>query len=136
MHWSKILKLYFLTIPIFFIIDIVWLKFVAKDFYFGQLRQLFEMEVNWIAALAIYFILIAGILIFAVLPALKNGRWQTALFYGAFFGFCTYATYDLTNLATLKGWPISIVVVDMIWGSTLCGLVALGSFRAGKWLLD
>ena len=92
-------------------------------------------NVNWSAALLFYLIFIVGILFFAVLPALKSGQWQQAAIYGALFGFFTYATYDLTNLATLRDWPIKVVIIDIIWGIVLCGLVAVSSFHVGKWVL-
>jgi uncharacterized membrane protein len=80
-------------------------------------------------------IYIAGILIFAVRPALIHNSWQQAVGWGAMFGFFTYATYDLTNLATLKNWPLVIVVVDILWGVCLCALVALLSFVIAQWLM-
>ena len=115
------------TVPIFFIIDLLWLGAVAKDFYRAQLGSLLG-DVNWTAALVFYLIYIVGILIFAVIPALKTGTWQTALIWGALFGFFTYATYDFTNLATLRDWPVLIVIVDIIWGTILSASVAIISY--------
>lgn len=123
--------LYLLTIPIFFLIDMVWLGVVAKNFYQTNLAS-FLGPVNWMAAIIFYLIFIVGILIFAVVPALNADSWRHALIFGCLFGFFTYATYDLTNLATLKDWPLSVVFVDILWGSVLSGSVAFLSYTAGK----
>ncbi len=128
------LYLYLLTIPIFFLIDMVWLGVVAKNFYQTNLAA-FLGPVNWVAAISFYLIFIVGILIFAVVPALNADSWMHALVFGALFGFFTYATYDLTNLATLKDWPLSVVVVDILWGAVLSGSVATLSYATGKSLL-
>ena len=129
------LKLYALTVPIFFVIDILWLGVIAKGFYRRQLGFLLSPQVNWIAAVIFYLIYIAGILFFAVRPALNNNSWSQAVILGALFGFFTYATYDLTNLATIKHWPLTIVIVDILWGVCLCILVAYLSFIISKWLI-
>ena len=126
--------LYFLTIPVFFLIDMVWLGFVANRFYQDQIGHLLG-PVNWTAAIVFYLIYIVGILIFAVVPALETGSWQRAVFLGALFGFFAYATYDFTNLATLKDWPLIVVLVDVIWGAVLTGSVAFGSYWLGKTFL-
>ena len=128
------LKLYLVTIPVFFAIDLLWLGVVAKNFYQNSLAHLLSPTVNWPAALLFYFMYIVGIILFAVRPGLEAGSLAKAAFWGALFGFFTYATYDLTNLATLRHWPIKVVVVDIVWGTLLCTLVASGSFLIGRWL--
>jgi uncharacterized membrane protein len=130
-----VVKLYLLTVPVFFLIDIVWLGWLGRGFYQQQIGFILSDQVNWTAAAAFYLVYIAGILIFAVLPALRSGQVVTAMQWGALFGFFTYATYDLTNMATIKGWPWAMVAVDMLWGTILCALVAAGSFYIGRWLL-
>lgn len=132
MKFTMFLKIYLVTIPIFFIIDMIWLGLIAKGFYKKYLGFLMRPQVNWTAALIFYFLFIIGIIFFAVLPALQTGSWSKALVYGALFGFFTYATYDLTNLATLKDWPLLVTVIDIIWGSVLCGVVAAASYLIGK----
>tara|TARA_B100000745_G_scaffold300509_1_gene254833 strand:- start:5240 stop:5647 length:408 start_codon:yes stop_codon:yes gene_type:complete len=127
----QIVYLYLLTVPVFFIIDLIWLGVLAKDFYQKQIGFLLG-PVNWVAALVFYLFFIVGILVFAVLPALDSGSLIKALALGVFFGFITYATYDLTNLATLKDWPFTIAVVDIIWGSVLSGSVATISYLIGS----
>ncbi len=135
MNPSFYLKLYLLTVPVFFIIDLIWLGVVAKGFYQKNLKYILSPNVNWTAAIIFYLIYIAGILIFAVLPAVAKDSLRHAAVWGALFGFFTYATYDLTNLALLKDWPIIIVIVDILWGVVLCSAVATLSFFVAKWLL-
>lgn len=135
MNTSFYLKLYALTVPVFFIIDLIWLGVVAKGFYQKNLKYILSPNVNWTAAIIFYLIYIAGILIFAVLPAFTKDSLRHAALWGTLFGFFTYATYDLTNLALLKDWPINIVVVDILWGMVLCTVVATLSFYVAKWLV-
>ncbi len=115
--------LYAISVPIFFIIDMFWLGVVAKVFYRSRLGHLMG-DVNWLAAIIFYLVFLVGLTIFATYPAVQSGSVKTALIFGALFGFFTYATYDLTNLATLRDWPLSIVVVDIIWGTVLGASVA------------
>jgi uncharacterized membrane protein len=129
-------KLYLLTVPVFFLIDIIWIGRLGRWFYKKQIGFILSDAVYWPAAVAFYLIYIAGILIFAVVPALEKGLAARALLWGALFGFFTYATYDLTNMATIKGWPLTMVIVDILWGTLLCTLVAAGSFYAGRWLMS
>lgn len=124
MNITTFLSLYAISVPIFFIIDMVWLGFVASNFYRDRIGHL--MEINWTAAVIFYLIFLIGLTYFAIYPALGDG-WQRALFLGAMFGFFTYLTYDMTNLATLKDWPLSLVVVDIIWGTVLGASVAAGT---------
>lgn len=123
MNLQLFFALYAISVPVFFIIDMIWLGVVAKSLYQNQLGSLLG-EVNWVAAIIFYLIFLVGLTIFATYPAASAGLWLNALIYGALFGFFTYATYDLTNLATLKDWPLTIVIVDIIWGTVLGALVA------------
>lgn len=122
---------YLLTIPVFFIIDLVWLGLVANKFYQSQLGYLLG-PVNWTAAIIFYLLYIVGIVVFAVNPALVAGSLGKAVILGALFGFLAYATYDLTNLATIKDWPVLVTVVDLIWGAVLTGSVAAISYYLAK----
>jgi uncharacterized membrane protein len=128
-------KLYVLTVPVFFLVDIVWLGVVAKGFYQKNLGFILSPTVNWTAAIVFYLVYIVGILIFAVVPALRTSSLGKAVLLGALFGFFTYATYDLTNLATVKDWPFRVVVIDILWGMFLCGIVSTASYGIGGWLL-
>ncbi len=127
-------KLYLLTVPLFFAVDLLWLGVVAKNFYQNNLSHLLSPAVNWPAALIFYCAYIAGIILFAVKPGLDAASLVKAALWGALFGFFTYATYDLTNLATLRDWPLKVVVVDIVWGTLLCTLIASGGYLIGRWL--
>ena len=135
MKTANVLKLYLLTIPIFFVIDLLWLGVLAKGIYKKYLGSFLSEQVNWVAAIIFYLIFIAGIIFFAVLPAVEKDSLSRALLLGVLFGFFTYATYDLTNLATLKDWPMTIVFIDIIWGMVLSGLVSTASFLIAKRLV-
>ena len=128
------LKLYALTVPVFFAVDIIWLGFVAKKFYRNNLGFILSPDVNWWAAISFYLLYIVGIIIFAVVPALEKESLRKALLWGSLYGFFTYATYDLTNMATIKNWPLKVVMVDILWGVFLCSMVASTSFLIAKWL--
>lgn len=123
---------YLVSVPVFFAIDMVWLGFVAKNFYQGRLGHLLSESVNWPVAISFYLIFLVGLLIFAIAPALTSGDGQRALIYGALFGFFTYATYDLTNWSTLREWPASVALVDMIWGTVLSASVAYITYLLAK----
>jgi uncharacterized membrane protein len=127
------LKLYFATLIAFFAIDMIWLGLVARTFYRKYLGFLMAPNPNWLAAIIFYLLFIVGILVFVVIPGLKDDSLKTTLLRAALFGLITYATYDLTNLATLKDWPVLVTVVDMIWGMILSVTVSLASFVVGKW---
>lgn len=128
------LKLYLSTVSVFFLIDMVWLGLVARGFYQKHLSSVLSDKVNWTAAIVFYLIFISGIILFAVQPALDRNSLGRAALLGALFGFFTYATYDLTNLATIKDWPIVVVIVDILWGMVLCSVVAGASFLIANWL--
>ena len=132
----NVIYLYLLTIPVFFAIDMIWLGFVARGFYRNNLGHLLRADVNWPAALVFYLLYIVGIMIFATMPALDKNSLLQAVVLGGLFGFFAYATYDLTNLATLKDWPVKVVFVDIIWGMVLTSSVAAASFCIGRWLFS
>lgn len=122
------IKMYLVSLIIFFAIDILWLGFIAKDFYRAQIGHLMADRTNWPAAIIFYSIFIGGLVLFAVNPALEKESWLHALKMGAIFGFMCYGTYDMTNLATLKDWSLSITIIDIIWGTTLNSVTAVISF--------
>lgn len=127
------MKIYVLALVVFLGIDMVWLGVVAKNFYRDQIGFLMRPDVNWVAAIIFYLIFIAGLVQFVIAPALDNGGWIKAVVMGMGFGLVTYATYDLTNLATVKNWPIVVTVVDLVWGMVLAGAVAgITVFLSGK----
>ena len=122
------IKTYLISIITFFAIDMVWLGVVARNLYAKHLGFLMKTDINWIAALSFYFLFVAGLVFFVIHPALEKQSLFTAVVTGAFFGLIAYATYDLTNLATIKDWPILITAIDMIWGAVLASLVSAISY--------
>ena len=130
----KYLIHFLLTVPIFFAVDLIWLGIIGKPIYQKYIGHLMAEKVNWTAAIVFYLLFILGILIFAVYPALKLDKLSYAITYGALFGFFTYMTYELTNMAVIKDWSWQIVPIDIAWGTLLCTLVSIGSFYAGKWI--
>ena len=113
---------------LFAIIDGIWLSFVANKLYRSQLGSLLLDKPNLPAAAMFYLVFLVGLVVFVINPALSSGDWKVALGLGALFGFVTYATYDLTNLATLKGYPLTITIVDLMWGTVLTASVSAAAF--------
>ncbi len=109
------------------VLDALWLGVVARDFYFSRLGSLLLDRPNWVPAAAFYLIHAIGIVVF-VLPA--AGSWLGVLLLGALFGICVYAAYDLTNLATLRGWPLAVSLVDLAWGAAVTAAAATAAFLA------
>jgi uncharacterized membrane protein len=118
------IKLYAVALPVFFAIDMVWLGLVARTFYRNQIGFLMKSDINWIAAIVFYLLFIVGLVLFVIAPAIEKNSWTHALLFGALFGLITYATYDLTNLATLKDWPLLVTIVDLAWGAVLAASVS------------
>lgn len=125
---------YLLTLIVFLIVDMFWLGIIAKNLYQRYLGGFLTGKVNWTAALIFYIIYVVGISIFAIYPAVNKGSAVNAILMGALFGIFTYATYDLTNLATLKDWPLNIVFIDILWGAFLSAIVSFSGFHIVKWL--
>jgi len=119
------IKLYLIATTVFLAIDMVWLTSIAKSFYAKQLGYLMAKNPNLFAALIFYLIFTAGLVFFVITPALDKRMWTHALLAGASFGLVSYATYDLTNLATVKDWPVIITIVDLIWGTVLSAAVSV-----------
>lgn len=126
------IKLFLIAVPVFFAIDIFWLALIARKFYKDQIGFLMKPEINWYAAIIFYLLFIAGLVIFVIEPAVERQSWINALVFGALFGLVTYATYDLTNLASMKGWPLLVTVVDMVWGTFLASSVSVITFFIAK----
>jgi len=122
------MKLYAIALPVFFILDMVWLGLVAKNFYKSQIGFLMKPDINWTAAILFYLLFIVGLVLFVIAPAVEKGSWMQALLLGALFGLISYATYDLTNLATLKDWPLMVTIVDLAWGTILGAVVSVATF--------
>jgi uncharacterized membrane protein len=136
MTGKQMLVMYLITLVAFFLIDMVWLGVAARGFYRKHLGPMLSPKVNWAAAILFYLLFIAGLLVFAIKPALLGGKPLQALFFGALLGLVSYATYDLTNLATLKDWPLVVTVVDLVWGTVLGGAVSYISVLVGRNILE
>lgn len=134
MNYFLYFKLYLLMLIVFFAVDLLWLGIIAKNFYNQNLGFILSPNINWTAAVIFYMLYISAMIIFAVLPGADFPNvWRTLLL-GALFGFITYATYDLTNLATIEKWPLKIVVVDILWGTVLGATVSSAGFFILRWL--
>lgn len=129
---KSILINYLLTTVVFLIIDLAWLGLIAKNLYQKYLGDFLTDKVNWTAAFIFYLLYVVGISVFAIYPSVNKDSALSAAIMGGLFGFFAYATYDLTNLATLKGWPLPIVFIDIAWGVVLTATVSLSGFYIAK----
>ena len=128
----KILTAYLSTALVMLVIDLVWLGFIAKPMYQAGIGHLMTDKPNLIAALFFYALFPIGLMVFAILPESASTSWQRTAWLAAMFGFFAYATYDLSNLATLKNYPLQLALVDMLWGSLLSAVAA----TAGKFAFN
>lgn len=124
-----LIKLYVTAFFMFFLIDMVWLGVIATNLYRDQLGFLMTDDIRWGAAILFYALYLFGLVIFVILPALKAGSWSNAVLYGCLFGLICYATYDLTNLATLKNWPLKLTIYDMMWGTFISGATSILTYQ-------
>ncbi len=128
----KILVTYLSTTAVMVIIDLVWLGFIAKPLYQSGIGHLMTDKPNLVAAFFFYALFPIGLMIFAILPESGTTAWSRTALLAALFGFFAYATYDLTNLATLKNYPLQLALVDMLWGSLVSAIAA----TAGKFVFN
>lgn len=127
-------KLYAVSIVAFCALDAVWLGVVARAFYRQQLGDLLRPDPRWGAALVFYALFVAGVVLFVTLPAIGRESLGRAVAMGALFGLVTYATYDLTSLAVMRGFPVLVAVVDLAWGAAISAAVAATGYLAAGWL--
>jgi len=113
------IKVFLIALIIFLILDFIWLGLVAKNLYQNEIGTLLKTKFNFVAAFIFYIIFIIALTIFVIIPAINNNSLKEVILLGALFGLVTYATYDLTNFATLEGFTIKIVIIDLLWGTTL-----------------
>ena len=116
------------------ILDALWLSVVAKTFYQHQLGSLLRAKPNMIAAVLFYCVYVIGVVVFVINPATEKQSWVYALGHGALFGLVAYSTYDLTNLATIKNFKKKVVLIDLLWGTALTAIVAVGAYGATWWV--
>jgi uncharacterized membrane protein len=122
------------TALVFFGLDFVWLTNMASGFYRSRIGELLLDQPNLGVAGLFYLVYVAGLVHFAVLPAVHAGSWATALLNGALLGLVAYGTYDMTNLSTLKNWSVSVSIVDMAWGVTLSAVAATSGYLVATWM--
>lgn len=119
---------YFLSLLVFLGVDAIWLGIIAKNLYAKELGNLLAKNIQWWAAGVFYMLFVLGLLIFAVYPSIKAESIKMAAINGALFGFFTYMTYELTNYATIRDWPLKLVPIDIAWGVVLGCVVAIASY--------
>ncbi|MDO9004410.1 MAG: DUF2177 family protein [Aquabacterium sp.] len=120
----KYLQIYGGIAVVMLVLDMVWLGFIAKAWYQQGIGHLMSAQPNMAIGALFYLLFPLGLTIFAVLPTGDDPGWTKAALMGALFGFFAYATYDITNLATLRDWPIKLSIIDVAWGSLVSGLAA------------
>jgi uncharacterized membrane protein len=119
---------------VFVALDLLWLGVVARGFYHGQIGGLLRQPFNWPAAIAFYVLYVGGMLFFAMAPGIAAQSLRTAALCGFLLGLLAYGTYDLTNLATLKGWTATVAVADMLWGGVLTMVCSVAGVAAARLL--
>ena len=134
MSTAKLVLIYGGMLVTFLVIDLTWLGLVARGIYQKHLGYLMSPQVNWPAAIVFYLIFVFGLFFFAVLPGVESRALVRTVLTGCLFGGICYATYDLTNLATVRDWPLPITLIDMTWGVVLSGCVTLAGHGLGRWL--
>ncbi len=121
------MKRFFLVFLVFLIIDLLWLIKVAPGFYKANIGHLMADKVNFVPALIFYIIYIIALLLFVINPAVESKNIVQALYMGAIIGVAMYGTYDLTNMATLKEWPLVVTLVDLAWGGFITSVTSFVS---------
>jgi uncharacterized membrane protein len=129
---KQFFKLYGIALVVFLAIDMVWLLVISKDLYAKELGYLMAPTVNLVSALIFYLLFIVGLVVFVIQPALTSKSIKDLVTKAVLFGLVTYATYDLTNLATIKNWPLLITVIDLIWGMTVSTIVSVATFKISE----
>lgn len=131
----RILIAYFTVLASFAVIDTLWLGTMASRIYRPLLGDILVDNFRVVPAVVFYAFYAAGLVIFAVGPALRSGEWTSALLWGALFGLFAYGTYDLTNYATLRNWGFQITAIDMAWGTFVSGTASVVAYFMSSWLI-
>ena len=129
---KRILVAYITTLVVFLGLDFIWLTVMTPRLYQPDIGPLMTAQPNMAAAILFYGLFIVGLVVFAILPALERGGWRRAARLAALFGFLAYATYDLTNLATLRGFTVRLTVADMLWGAVVSAVAASAGYAAAE----
>jgi uncharacterized membrane protein len=125
---------YFAALFVFLAVDVVWIKTVMQPIFVRNVGEILLDEPRLGAAAVFYSLYVAGIFYFAVAPAVVSETWRIAALNGAIFGFLAYGTYEATNLATLKGWSVEMLTIDVAWGTSLTALTAVVGYLAYRWI--
>jgi len=131
----KYIYLYLITFGIFLVTDLIWLNLIAKNLYQKEIGSLLLKNPNLIPILIFYLLFIVALLVLVLIPGITSYTLTKTLLLGAVFGFITYATYDLTNLATLQGWSLKMTIIDLIWGTSVSTLVTFLGYLIGSKIL-
>ncbi len=129
---KRYLGAYATCVAVMLVLDGIWIGVLARPWYQQGIGHLMADQFNGVAAIAFYLVYGLGLMFFVVSPSGASTPWRKTLLSGALFGFFAYATYDLTNLATLKNWPVGVSLIDMAWGS----VASLSAGAGGKWVHD
>ena len=133
---TRLFLLYGISALTFFVIDLVWIGVVAKGFYAKYIGHMLGERINWVAALIFYFIYIGGIVVFVLIPALKNGSGVLhVMVMGGLLGLFAYSTFDLSALALFKEWPFIVALVDIVWGVFLTASTAAIAHTMMRYIL-
>lgn len=124
---------YLATALTMLVLDAVWLTMAVPRLYQPRIGELLAAKPSLPPAVIFYLLYVTGIVVLAVLPAMREGGWRRLLVHAAVFGLVAYATYDLTNQATLKTWSTTITLVDMVWGTLVTTLSASAGYAAMRW---
>lgn len=131
---TRYIAAYLATLIVFLAIDFVWLSSMANTLYRPVLKEILLPDFRLAPAIVFYLLFALGLVIFGVSAGIRSGNWTDALLFGALFGFFAYATYDLTNQATLKNWETSLSVIDMAWGTVVSGAAATAGYFLSGWI--
>jgi uncharacterized membrane protein len=134
MSLGKQVALYAITLVVFLGIDTVWLVTMSDRFYKKNLGDLMRESPNLPVALGFYLLYVLVLLIVVVMPAVDKGSLAQAAGFGVLLGLAAYGTYDITNLSTIRDWPVVVTIVDLIWGGTLTGVVSTVGYLVANWL--
>lgn len=129
----KYLAAYVGTAAVMVALDMLWLRLIAKTIYQQGIGHLMADQPRMVVAALFYAVYAAGIIVFAVVPQAGESTWGKTLTMAALFGFFAYATYDLTNLATLRDWPVGLTLIDIAWGTCVSAISAAGGKLAMDW---
>lgn len=130
-----LLAVYAITLIVFLAIDAVGLKYLLYPLFSRHIGDLLRTDMLFGVAAGFYLVYVAGVMYFAVLPAVRAETLGLALLNGALLGLVAYGTYEATNMATLRGWAWPMLVTDVLWGIALTALTAAAGYAAGRWLL-